>query len=316
MTAPADQKLIMTGVAPGPLILDLTETAINNAQRIHVTSNPALQREIGAAKQAVLEKANQHMATLKNELKIAQVLSGIVSRDEKLLIGADNSGLEFNSVSFEFTDRSGVDGTKLPGAPAANPFSDVPWLARGQHSGTVMLTDQRLLLISTKPSTTVSMTAKTLPSPTMSRTGKPNQYAVFAEATELLEIFPIPLSAFTHVSLLAKVGTKSLEVIESDKEKCLGCSCSGDMCNSCWNLCCHCEPCRCFGCCPKVWRRQASPISLAENHRVLQFGLVLPPWNKPAIMLVECNPMITLAFVQHVMSTFEGAWRPLAYNRK
>jgi len=152
-----------------------------------------------------------------------------------------------------------------------------------RFGGCIVLTNQRLLLLASSNSKGASI----------AQIGDPKKahggYTVSTNASETLWFFPIPIHNFRHVTLTAATGTDAKEYIRAEAPGCWGC-------------------CPCL--CSKGWNREPQ-VATGINERVLEFGVMLPPWNTKAIINVQVRLDMPLSFVRDLLGAFQYFSRPL-----
>jgi len=153
-----------------------------------------------------------------------------------------------------------------------------------RFGGCIVLTNQRLLLLASSNSKGASV----------EQIGDPKKavggYTVSTNACETLWFFPIPIHNFRHFTLTAATGTNAKEYIRAEAPACWGC-------------------CPCL--CAKGWNREPQ-VAVGINERVLEFGVLLPPWNTKAMITVRVRLDMPLSFVRDLLAAFQSFLRPLA----
>ncbi|EDO43575.1 predicted protein [Nematostella vectensis] len=225
-----------------PSLLDPTSMILyNSLGRKHMSSDSLLSTTRLAGDQLNMT-INQQFVSLKGTMSYSELLQGLLYQGEKLGQYGTFKALQFSYLTI--SDENNVTMTTRP-------------------SGVCMLTDKRLLFLSSQASHSSSMQevgdAKKLP----------GGYSLNASLGDSTFYLPIPLRLFRSVEMNGKSGVSG-EVMISGKEP----ACGG-FCGICGML--------------KEW--SAGPVTISQlNEMCVNIGLLLPPWERRGYLHIFVTP--------------------------
>jgi len=264
----------------------------DSAKRLNNTI-PFTHKAKDAVKEAILSAGNASKAQAQDlmdrgqgSMTPAELLNGSLLDGE--IIQMNGNALPFSSCEFFHFDLEN---------PVIDPLVEVPKRTSilVRPAGQLVLTNKRLLLISSNKAEGASMQCTLTDVPTPEAVGcctkistKPRVYQAKTQTSAGMWFYPLSVDRVKHATFT--VGTEAWVAHHA--------MASRESCGPFTYECC-CRGCfGCFGCCcSKKWSVGEQQASLTLE-RFVQLSVELPPWGLKATIIATLLPSVSLAFLR------------------